>query len=59
MKDSTRRRLSPVVGAVPASEKYELSVASAVLGAELWATVTVICGFVVLDETAVVTVYER
>jgi hypothetical protein len=48
-----------VVGAVPASEKYELSVASTVAGAPLWATVTVICGFVGLDETAVVTAYER
>jgi hypothetical protein len=48
-----------VVGAVPASEKYELSVASAVAGAALRATVTVICGFVALPETVVVTVYER
>ena len=56
---TTAHSAQPVVGAVPASEKYELSVASAVLGAALRATVTVICGFVVLDETAVVTVYER
>ena len=39
---TTAHSAQPVVGAVPASEKYELSVASAMLGAQLWATVTVI-----------------
>jgi hypothetical protein len=47
------------VGEVPASEKYELSCASTVLAAPVNATATVIWGSVALDETVVVTTYER